>query len=106
MLNATYTKLRDGEWGVRVSGKPNLGDVVQVRKQSGETKQERVTRVVWSDSTISICAIERSQAPSAAAPRRALSPTRRALRSAYGRPRGGCGYPGCDGVKFCEECST
>lgn len=64
-MNATYTKLNSGEWGVRVEGaRPSVGDVLDVRKRSGETKQERVAGIVWEGNGVVLCTI------SAAAKRR------------------------------------
>ena len=51
MIEGTYTKLKDGEWGVRLTG--NLTGVekgdeftIIVTKRSGETKAEEV-KVLW-----------------------------------------------------------
>jgi hypothetical protein len=44
---ATYTKLRDGTWGLRGAGL-TAGRAVTVRKKSGETRQETVGRVLWT----------------------------------------------------------
>lgn len=63
MQAATYTKLRDGSWGIRVSlGAVRAGASFLVRKASGETKTETVSRVIWHDATTSICSIERAPA--------------------------------------------
>lgn len=56
-LSATYTKLRDGSWGVRVEGKTAVGQTVTVMKKSGETKQETISRVLWTGEGIALCAI-------------------------------------------------
>lgn len=48
----TYTKLKSGEWGVRVvGGKPAEGSAVRVTKKDGGTKTEVVAKVVWSDAS-------------------------------------------------------
>lgn len=50
---ATYTKLKNGNWGVRVKCEdpfeefPENGTQVTVTKKSGETSQRTVTSVVW-----------------------------------------------------------
>jgi hypothetical protein len=62
-VNATYTKLRDGSWGIRVTGTAKAGDVVTVTKRSGETVNATVGRVVWSGNGVSLCEV-------AAAPKR------------------------------------
>ena len=44
---ATYTKLKNGAWGVRVPGLAQVGQVVSVVKRSGEAKTEVVKAVLW-----------------------------------------------------------
>jgi hypothetical protein len=46
---ATYTKLRSGDWGIRGRGLVEGRDVT-VTKKSGETKTERVTKIIWTGS--------------------------------------------------------
>jgi len=57
METATYTKLRSGDWGVRVTGTVRPGQTVNVVKRSGEAKNERIDRVVWTDGKIALCSI-------------------------------------------------
>jgi hypothetical protein len=52
---ATYTKLHDGSWGVRVAGHARAGARIQVRRRDGSTRDETVARVIWHDATTSIC---------------------------------------------------
>lgn len=63
-MTATYTKLKDGTWGVRVafSGKGSItaGDTVEVKKKSGEKKTETITKVLWSGNGVYLCAIKTS----------------------------------------------
>src|SRR4029077_1690533 len=60
---STYTKLRDGSWGVRSDVRVSAGDTVTVRKKDGASKQETVRAVLWSgpDSktghTVWLCSI-------------------------------------------------
>lgn len=67
---ATYTKLRSGEWGVRVIGGARQGQTLTVQKKSGETKRETVGRVLWTGSDsrtgqiMSLCTIGRGSASS------------------------------------------
>ena len=56
-MNATYTKLKSGAWGIRVEGTVRDGAVVPVRKKSGEVKNETVVKVLWTGNGISLCAI-------------------------------------------------
>jgi hypothetical protein len=48
----TYTKLKDGTWGVRGKGL-TTGQIVPVTKKSGESKDETVGHILWTgpDST-------------------------------------------------------
>lgn len=67
-MTATYTKLRDGSWGIRVAGSARAGATITVHKKSGETRSETVARVLWtgkdsrSGETVSLCAIGRESA--------------------------------------------
>lgn len=57
---ATFTKLRSGEWGVKVQGTAKAGQQVTVTKKGGDTKQVTIAKVVWSGKGVAICAIESS----------------------------------------------
>lgn len=61
-MNATYTKLRTGEWGVKISGvstpvsfTPNYS--VTVTKKDGTQKSERIAKIVWQGEGVAVCAI-------------------------------------------------
>jgi hypothetical protein len=50
-VKASYTKLKSGDWGVRVVGeKPDVGATITVTKKDGTTKSATVEKVVWSDA--------------------------------------------------------
>lgn len=54
---ATYTKLRNGSWGIKGSGlKP--GREVTVRKRNGELHEVTVGRIVWRGDGVMIASIE------------------------------------------------
>jgi len=55
-MNATYTKLKSGEWGVRATSEVKPGDRLNVVKKSGEAKTEVVDRVVWTGGGVWLCA--------------------------------------------------
>lgn len=57
---ATYTKLRSGEWGIRVAGGALLarGATVTVIKKNGESKTETVQNKVWSGNGVALYAIQ------------------------------------------------
>jgi hypothetical protein len=60
-ITATFTKLRSGDWGLRVvrdSGyMPKAGEYVRVVKKSGEASVKPVGRVIWNDDQIALCTI-------------------------------------------------
>jgi len=56
----TYTKLRNGSWGVRVQGSVSAGQTVTVAKRDGSTKTETVGRVLWTGQGVSLCSIAQS----------------------------------------------
>lgn len=64
-MEATYTKLRDGNWGIRVAGR-NVslipGSIVEVRKKSGDKKDEVVEKVLYKDVAqgVTLCSIQQS----------------------------------------------
>jgi hypothetical protein len=62
-MEASYTKLRSGSWGVRVVGTaPEQGSSISVRTKAGVVKTERISAIVWSGDGVALCAIEeRSQ---------------------------------------------
>lgn len=102
---ATYTKLKSGEWGVRVDGTAKAGTTVAVKKKDGTTKSERIVKVVWSGNGISLCAI---------AQRSGGMVTERQANAGYGRGRAVrsdcCGYPcpvtgmRCTAGNPCHDC--
>ena len=57
-MQATYTKLRDGSWGVRVIGAAvTAGQSLTVNTKAGEAKGETIDRVLWSGDGASICSV-------------------------------------------------
>ena len=88
-------------WGLRIDGPaPAPGQQVQVRKKDGTIKLETVGVVLWQG-------IAKNGKPGALcsiAPKSGYTP----YKYGHGRAqknRGPCGYPGCDGEHFCDECS-
>jgi hypothetical protein len=89
MANTTYTKLRSGEWGVRVEGaKPSIGATVHVTKRDGTAKTETIGAIVWSGEGVTLCAVASTARPTAS------------RRTGAWRP---CGYPGCS-PGYCDDC--
>lgn len=58
-MNATYTKLRDGRWGLRIQGVCDSSQInqVTVTKKSGESKIEYVDRILWRGNGIMLATI-------------------------------------------------
>lgn len=58
-MSTTYTKLRDGSWGLRINNNAHVvaGQTVTVTKKSGETKVEQVGRVLWSGDGVTLATI-------------------------------------------------
>lgn len=61
-MSASYTKLKSGEWGVRIEGTAQQGQQVIVKKKDGTTKTETITQIVWSGNGITLCAIGQTKA--------------------------------------------
>lgn len=62
----TYTKLKNGDWGIRVIGSAQPQSKVTVQTKSGASKQETVDKILWmgtdkhSGKKISLCSIVRA----------------------------------------------
>jgi len=99
VIPASPAKLRDGSWGARVRGSaPAVGSTVQVTTKAGKSWSARITKVVAQFDDAALVAVE-SDTPSQ--PARPVRPSYATARR-VGR---GCGYPGCTGRNFCDECS-
>ena len=69
MTHATPAKLRDGSWGARVQGTVKQGDVITITTRAGKTWDATVSRVVWSNDDVAICATGKVGGSSHSAPR-------------------------------------
>jgi hypothetical protein len=104
LKTATYTKLRDGSWGIRVTGKPIAGETVHVTLKSGATKLVDVAKVLWSDDKLALCSIAGAgeQRTRQAARRHGLG-----NRAPGGRTCPSCGARDCprawNGRDLCQE---
>ncbi len=103
MTQATPTKLRTGAWGARTSGTVAEGDTIQITARSGKSWTATVSRVVWTDGSIAICATDK--APAVHRTSRSTSSTSRAW---YENPDHKCYSCRCheDGAPFdgCQRC--
>jgi len=80
MHTASPIKLRNGNWGARVTGTVNVGDEITITTRAGRNWQTLVERIVWSGTS-------RDGTPAA------IVATVSAQRSAYGSGT-------------CDECGT
>ena len=83
----TWTKLRDGSWGLRATEALVEGATIVVAKKDGSTSTVKVGRAVWNGNGVWLYAV----APTADKP---------AARRKEFIP---CGYPGCN-PGYCDEC--
>lgn len=75
-MAATFTKLKDNSWGLRIKGSlPDIGSTVEVVRANGSRSQQCVGAVVWSGDGVHLVRIGvagtpvQAQAPRQAAPR-------------------------------------
>lgn len=63
---ASYTKLRDGSWGVRVqqAAAPTSGVTITVTTKAGAVKTETIGRVLWSGNGVHICTVSSTRSSS------------------------------------------
>lgn len=100
MKEGSYIKLRSGDWGIRVKGAVEPGEVVAVVRRNGRRIEERVARVVWSGNGVSLCAL--SKRPEPQQQPRARRPQRPDVRIEY--PCAGLSYSrDCHGVYVYDE---
>lgn len=62
-MTATYTKLKSGDWGIRVIGAISPGSLVVVTKKDGRQKDEVVDKVLFRDSAqnVTLCSIKQRE---------------------------------------------
>ena len=87
---ATYTKLKNGQWGVRAPAGVTVGQSLTVTKRDGSSKTETVAAILWAG-------IARDGREASLV---SIVPTGSAPRARHFRP---CGYPGCS-KGYCDEC--
>ncbi len=89
-MTATYTKLKDGSWGVRVTGTPSHeGRVITVTKKDGSAKQEALGPRVWEGNGVQLLRINSGY---------------RATKSSARRT--GCSCGSLEGVPRASDCWT
>ncbi len=68
-MKATFTKLRDGSWGIRVQGVVHTGDIVTVDRKSGVPVATGVGEIVWSGNGVTICKASKTAGSSSKQPK-------------------------------------
>jgi len=101
LMSNSYTRLKSGDWAVRAEGVIKEGARITVTKKSGETKQETVSKVLWSgldnrtNKPISLCLVAKE------------SRGRRGNHAPYGQSCPYCGSRSCsrawDEGALCDE---
>ena len=91
---ATYTKLKNGQWGVRAPAGVTVGATITVTKRDGSSKTETVAAILWAG----IARDGREASLVSIVPTGSTSRPRATSR--HFRP---CGYPGCS-KGYCDEC--
>jgi hypothetical protein len=91
--SASFSKLQNGEWGIRVRGNARAGQQVSVTKRDGGTSPAIVEKVLWAGDGVSICSIEPRE-PAAGSGRQAPSRQQQPAASGNGSRQGNGQRPG------------
>jgi hypothetical protein len=97
MTTATWTKLRSGDWGLRIAGTVRKGEAVMAIRKDGRTEQVAVDRIVWSGNGITLATVAGRRSHSGHSGRRACITGGNC--SSFGSGRS-CGGYDCDGYPF------
>lgn len=74
-MQATFTKLRTGQWGIRVKGtKPEPGQTVQVERRDGRQETVTLGSILWSEKDLYLCHIQKEVKVDPAAQPSVVSP--------------------------------
>lgn len=99
-MQATPTKLRNGNWGAKVQGTATEGSTITITTKKGKSWTATVSKVIWTGNGVSIVATDSV----------GRSSGRRGYRRGDGGPRGSracymCGSYYCDGARggLCED---
>lgn len=55
-MTASPIKLKNGEWGAKVSGTPRVGERITITTSAGKSWSAEVAKVVWSGDGVAIVA--------------------------------------------------
>lgn len=89
-MATTFTKLRDGTWGLRSTDRLTAGQEVLVEKRDGTTQTAMVGRVLWSGDGVTLASIADDGS------REKASNARGGRRSHGGSICAACGRSGAD----------
>jgi hypothetical protein len=92
---ASFTKMKDGSWGLRIQGTAKAGQSIAVQKRDGGSKTVEIGRVVWTGNGISLATISGSGSTQRATARPARASRYSADRAPGGRKCSYCGARDC-----------
>lgn len=97
MRNATYARVKDGTWGLRICSDtpPQAGEAVKAVRKDGHESTQFVGEYLYGLNGVHFVRIEKVQ--------RKPQKVTEVYRTLY--PRRSCGYPGCTGTGHCDECT-
>ena len=55
----SYSKLKSGDWGVRITGTGKTGSMVNVQRKDGQIKPEKLGKLVWEGNGVQLYAIDK-----------------------------------------------
>lgn len=53
-MECTFSKLKSGDWGVRIVGHAQANSVVDVTTKAGKIKQVTLKHLIWGDGTVEL----------------------------------------------------
>ena len=56
----SYSKLKSGDWGVRITGTGKTGDMVNVQRKDGKLSPTKLGKLVWEGGGAQLYAIDKS----------------------------------------------
>ncbi len=57
----SYSKLKGGDWGVRLEGSAQPGQIVNVMTKAGKVKPEKLGRMIWEGGGVQLYAIDKGE---------------------------------------------
>lgn len=100
-MSVSFTRLKDGSWGLRSADPLTEGATVAVTKRDGSQTNAGVGRLIWSGNGAHIYASV-ALAPAPRFPGPGSGPGSGNVKRTA-RPWRPCGYPGCH-PSYCDEC--